>query len=72
MISSIFNLLVPIAQLFLLWKIWRTLKPIAEIEDRKAELNDNVRKFAAMFAEAAEIPKPKKFSKKELDEVQTA
>ena len=53
MIASIFNLLIPLAQIFLLWKIWRTLQPIADTEERKRELNDNIKKFGAMFAEAS-------------------
>ena len=71
MISSIFSFLIPLAQTFLLYKIWRTLIPIGEVEERKKELNDNVIKFGAMFAAATE-PKPKRFVKKDLDEVELA
>lgn len=59
MIASIFSIIVPLAQIFLLWKIWRTLQPIADTEEKKAELNETIKKFGAMFAAASmEVPKP--------------
>jgi len=59
-ISGILGLLVPIANLYLLFRIWRETKIAADAERRKDELNDNIRKFGAMFAAASGIPVPGK------------
>lgn len=67
-LTILLNLIYAAAQIFLLWKIWRVLIPVSELEARRKELNDSIKKFATMFAEAAEPPRPRKFTKKELDD----
>lgn len=59
-ITGIIGLIIPLAQLYLLFRIWRSVATMADESDRKKELNDNIKKFAAMFAEAglADVPKP--------------
>jgi hypothetical protein len=58
MITTLLNAAIPLIQIFLLWKIWRTLAPIAAAEDTKREINDTLKKFGSIFAATAEIPKP--------------
>ncbi len=51
--SAIFSLLIPIANLFLLFKIWREIKIVSEEAQRKFELNETIKKFGKMFADAS-------------------
>ena len=57
-ITGIVNLIIPLAQLYLLWKIYRLAKPLAEAEETKKEINDTLKKFGSIFADTMEIPKP--------------
>jgi hypothetical protein len=63
MIQSILSLLLPIAQVFLLFKIWRELRIVSSDSEKREELKKHIRDFGAMFAAAAEVPKPPKRSK---------
>ena len=65
MISSIIGFLIPLAQLFLMWKIYQTLRPLADAEQTKKELATWMRKFAAVFGEdVKEAKKVVKFEAK--------
>lgn len=66
-ITSVLNLIIPLCQVYLLWKISRSVDIAATDADKKKELNDTIRRFGQMFAEAAEVPKPPK--KKFLEEI---
>jgi len=57
-LTSIIPAVVPIAQIYLLFKIWRELKITSADAVRREELKDHIKKFGQMFAEAAEVPKP--------------
>ena len=56
-ITGIISLLIPLAQVYLLWRISRSVDIAAYDADRKKELNDSIKKFGTMFAEAADVPK---------------
>lgn len=57
MINLIFSLVIPVAQLYMLFRIWHELREIAVDSERKDELNKSIEKFGEMFAEAAEKTK---------------
>jgi hypothetical protein len=63
MINTILSMVIPVAQIYLLFRIWRELRVISLDSERKAELNESIKKFGAMFAEAAE----KKIKKKVVE-----
>ena len=65
MISSIISVLIPLAQLFLMWKIYQTLKPLAEAENTKKDLATWMRKFAGLFGH--DVEKVKKVAKLEAE-----
>jgi len=53
------SLILPLVQLYLVFRIYKNLQLMADVEDRRKELTEMVRKFGAMFAEAADLPKKK-------------
>ncbi len=60
MINTLLNFLAPLAQLYLLWRILRAVGVAAQESERKRELRDTIKKFGAMFAEAADLTPSKK------------
>lgn len=57
-ITSIANLIIPLAQIYLLWRIWREIRVVAADAERREELKKQIKDFGRMFAEASDIPKP--------------
>jgi len=65
--TIILNLILPLANLYMLWRISRDTASMADESERRRELNDSIKKFGAVFAEAAEVPKPPKKLKIQTD-----
>lgn len=59
-IGALIGAFISFVQIWLLWRISRSVEVAASDAERKKELNDNIKKFGMMFAEAAEVPKPPK------------
>ena len=64
MIGTITALIFPLAQLYLLFKIWRAVEVAALESERTRELNVSIKKFGVMFADAAGDPRPSTGRKK--------
>jgi hypothetical protein len=58
MITQIFGLLIPLVQVYLLFRIFREVRISADAVRKSEELNESIKKFGAMFAAAADVPRP--------------
>lgn len=59
LLTSITPLIVPAAQIYLLFRIWRELKIVSADSVKRDELKKQIKDFGAMFAAlAVEVPKP--------------
>ena len=58
MITTILNALLPLAQIYFLWRILRELRVISRDSEKREELKKQIRDFGLMFAQAADVPKP--------------
>lgn len=59
-ILTIAGFFIPLLQVYLLFRIMREVQIMANETSAKKELANDIKKFAAMFAEAglADVPKP--------------
>jgi len=58
--SAIITLVIQIAEVYLLFKIMRSIATVAGQEQRKRELTDAIERFGEMFADVAEKKRVKK------------
>lgn len=62
-ITTLLNFAAPLIQLWLLFLIRKELRVISIESERKKELNETIKKFGTMFAEASEVPRPPRTKK---------
>jgi hypothetical protein len=66
---SVVPALIPLAQTYLLWRIYKELQIVSQDSTKRDELKKQIKDFGLMFAAAADVPRPARSKKAELDTI---